>query len=70
MKIAVYLDAEIYEMLRMRAAATRRSVSEIANEVLRVQLNEDLNDSSIYPGASGWKGSAIVVRGCYAWIKK
>lgn len=53
MKIAVYLDAEIYEMLRMRAAATRRSVSEIANEVLRVQLNEDLNDSSIYPGASG-----------------
>jgi len=40
----VYFDPEIHHALRVKAASTHRSVSEIINEAVRIALREDQED--------------------------
>ena len=48
-KATLYLDDDLHRALRLKAAETRESMSELVNEALRVLLAEDLED------ISGWQ---------------
>jgi plasmid stability protein len=43
-RATVYFDPKIHKALRIKAAATDRSLSEIVNEAVRVALTEDAED--------------------------
>jgi hypothetical protein len=45
-KATVYLDDDLHHALRLKAAETRESMSELVNEALRVAMSEDLEDLS------------------------
>jgi plasmid stability protein len=40
----VYFEAEIHQALRIKAAMSHQSVSEIVNEAVRIALREDQED--------------------------
>ncbi len=40
----IYFEAEIHQALRIKAATTHQSVSEVVNEAVRVALSEDQED--------------------------
>lgn len=40
----VYFEPEIHQALRMKAASTHISVSEVVNEAVRIALREDQED--------------------------
>ncbi len=42
----VYFDTDIHQALRIKAATTHQSVSELVNEAVRVALREDQEDLS------------------------
>lgn len=44
----VYFDADIHQALRIKAATTHQSVSEVVNEAVRVALREDQEDLGIF----------------------
>jgi hypothetical protein len=44
----VYFEPEIHQALRMKAAATHISVSEVVNEAVRIALREDQEDLSAF----------------------
>jgi plasmid stability protein len=43
-KATVYLDDDLHQALRLKAAVTRESMSELVNEAVRAVLSEDLED--------------------------
>jgi len=43
-RTTVYLEKELHQALRMKAAVTDRSISEIINEMIRERLAEDADD--------------------------
>ena len=43
-RATIYLDAEVHRALRLKAAATNRSTSEMVNEAVRMALAEDAVD--------------------------
>jgi predicted transcriptional regulator len=43
-RATIYLDSELHRVLRLKAAATDRSISEIVNEAVRRSLAEDAVD--------------------------
>ena len=43
-KATLYLDETVHKALRLKAAETRQSMSELVNEALKVSLLEDLED--------------------------
>ncbi|MEJ2083576.1 MAG: CopG family transcriptional regulator, partial [Acidobacteriota bacterium] len=43
-RATVYFDPQIHKALRIKAAATERSLSEIVNEAVRLALAEDADD--------------------------
>lgn len=44
----IYFDAELHKTLRLKAASTHRSVSELVNEAVRESLSEDQEDLSAF----------------------
>jgi plasmid stability protein len=44
----IYFDPELHRALRLKAAETHRSVSEIVNEALRKALREDQEDLAAF----------------------
>ena len=44
----VYFEKEIHQALRVKAATTHQSVSEVVNEAVRVALNEDQEDLNAF----------------------
>ncbi|MCK4950875.1 MAG: CopG family transcriptional regulator [Gammaproteobacteria bacterium] len=44
----VYFDEEIHQALRIKAATTHQSVSEVVNEAVRVALREDQEDLNAF----------------------
>ncbi len=44
----VYFEPEIHHALRVKAANTHRSVSEVVNEAVRLALREDHEDLSAF----------------------
>ena len=49
----VYFEPEIHRALRMKAASTHISVSEVVNEAVRVALREDQEDLSAFEQRAG-----------------
>jgi len=47
-RATVYFEPEIHHALRMKAANTHQSVSEIVNEAVRLALREDQEDLSAF----------------------
>ena len=43
-KATLYLDADMYKTLKLRAVETGQSISGLMNEALQAQLSEDLED--------------------------
>ena len=43
-RATVYFDAELHRALRLKAAETDRSMSDVVNEAVRVLLREDAED--------------------------
>jgi hypothetical protein len=43
-RATVYLDPEIHRALKLKAAATDQSISEMVNEAVRLALAEDAED--------------------------
>ena len=46
----VYLESELHRALRLKAAHSKRSMSDIVNEALRQALREDQEDISVSRG--------------------
>ena len=44
----VYFEAEIHQALRVKAATTQRSLSEVVNDAVRAALSEDQEDLSAF----------------------
>ena len=44
----VYFEAEIHKALRMKAATTERSISDLVNDAVRQALREDQEDLASY----------------------
>jgi hypothetical protein len=47
-RATVYLDPELHRGLRIKAAQSERTVSELVNEAIRLSLTEDLLDLSAF----------------------
>ncbi|MBA2666755.1 MAG: CopG family transcriptional regulator [Trueperaceae bacterium] len=43
-RATIYFDAEVHRALRLKAAATNRSISEMVNDAVRMALAEDAVD--------------------------
>ena len=43
-RATVYFDPQLHQALRLKAAATERSISELVNEAVRTALAEDADD--------------------------
>jgi hypothetical protein len=43
-RATVYIDAEIHRGLRLKAAETDRSISDLVNDAIRLSLAEDAED--------------------------
>lgn len=44
----IYFDADIHQALRIKAATSQRSVSEVVNEAVRAALREDQEDLNAF----------------------
>lgn len=44
----IYFEPELHRALRVKAASTHRSVSEIVNDALRLALREDQDDLAVF----------------------
>ncbi|HHH48321.1 MAG TPA: CopG family transcriptional regulator [Gammaproteobacteria bacterium] len=44
----VYFEEDVHQALRVKAATTHRSVSELVNEAVRLALREDQEDLSAF----------------------
>ncbi len=49
----VYFEPEIHQALRIKAASTHRSLSEIVNEAVRLALREDRGDLKAFEDRAG-----------------
>ena len=47
-RATVYFDPELHRAIRLKAAHTHRSISEIVNDAVRLSLQEDAEDLSAF----------------------
>ena len=47
-RTTVYLDQELHQALRLKAAVTDSSMSELINEMIRERLAEDAEDLKVF----------------------
>lgn len=52
-RATVYFDEKIHRALRLKAAETDRSVSDLVNEAVRESLSEDVSDLGAFKERSG-----------------
>lgn len=43
-KATLYIDTDLYKAIKLRAVESGHSISNLMNDALRAQLNEDLED--------------------------
>ena len=55
-RATIYIDTEIHTALRLKAAETRRSISEIVADAVRLSLREDEEDLSAFAERASEKG--------------
>ncbi len=44
----IYFDPEIHRALRLKAAVTERSISDVVNDAVRQTLSEDASDLEVF----------------------
>lgn len=54
-RATVYIENPLHQALRLKAASTRRSMSEIVNDALRAALREDEEDLAAFAERAGEK---------------
>lgn len=47
-RATIYLDEELHRALRMKAATTSKTISELVNDAVRYSMAEDESDLSAY----------------------
>jgi len=47
-RTTIYLQPELHQVLRMKAAETNRSISDLINQMIREQLAEDAEDLNAF----------------------
>ena len=47
-RATIYFDAEVHKALRLRAAATDRSISDMVNDAVKLALAEDAEDLAAF----------------------
>ena len=47
-RATIYFDAELHRALRLKAAETERSMSDLVNEAVQLTLSEDVEDLSAF----------------------
>jgi hypothetical protein len=47
-RATVYFDSQIHRALRLKAAETDRSISELVNDAVRMNLSEDAEDLAAF----------------------
>jgi hypothetical protein len=47
-RATIYFDPELHRALRLKAAATERSISEMVNDAVKLVLSEDADDLSAF----------------------
>ena len=52
-RATVYFDPAVHQALRLKAAATDRSISDMVNEAVRVALAEDAEDLAAFGARRG-----------------
>jgi len=52
-KSTVYFEPDIHQALRIKAATTHQSVSEVVNEAVRISLREDQEDLNAFAQRAG-----------------
>ena len=52
-RATVYLDSQIHRALRLKAAETERSISELVNDAVRTSLSEDADDLASFEARAG-----------------
>jgi plasmid stability protein len=52
-RATVYLDPMLHKALRIKAAETSRSISDLINEAVRFSLAEDAEDLSVFKERDG-----------------
>lgn len=48
MRATIYLDEELHRALKIKAAATDRTISELVSEAVRRDLAEDADDLAVF----------------------
>ncbi len=51
-RATIYLDEALHRALRLKAAETERSISDLVNEAVRLNLAEDAHDLAAYRARS------------------
>jgi len=52
-RATVYFDADLHRALRLKAAETERSMSELVNEAVKLTLAEDAEDLATFEERAG-----------------
>lgn len=52
-RVTVYFDTEVHRALRLKAAETERSVSDLVNDAVRQSLAEDADDLAAFEDRAG-----------------
>ena len=52
-RTTIYLQSELHQLLRMKAAETNRSISDLINQMIREQLAEDAEDLNAFRERAG-----------------
>ena len=52
-RTTIYLDARLHKALRLKAAETDRSVSELVNDAIQLSLAEELEDLTAFDERAG-----------------
>ena len=52
-RATVYFDPQLHRALRIKAAETEHSISDLVNEAIRQSLAEDMEDLDAFEGRAG-----------------
>ncbi|MEO0854965.1 MAG: CopG family transcriptional regulator [Cyanobacteria bacterium J06648_11] len=52
-RATIYFDAELHQALRLKAASTHRSISDLVNEAVRQAIQEDRADLAAFAEREG-----------------
>ena len=52
-RATVYFDSDVHQALRLKAAATDRTISEMVNEAVKAALAEDAEDLAVFEERKG-----------------